>query len=98
MRRQITKISILQSSKIVTILYIVFGLIYVPFGLAMIIFGSDEFRFMGFIYLGMPIVMAVFGFIFFVIGAWLYNVLAGLVGGFEVYVEYVDPPQATSAE
>ena len=98
MRRQITKISILQSSKIVTILYVIFGLIYVPIGIAMIVFASDEVRMMGFIYLGMPLVMAVFGFVFFVIGAWLYNVLAGLVGGFEVFVEYIDPPQTVSPE
>jgi hypothetical protein len=97
-RRQITKISILQSSKIVTILYVILGFIYVPIGLAMIVFGSEEFQIMGFVYLGMPLVMAVFGFVFFVIGAWLYNVIAGMVGGFEVYVDHIDPPPTFSPE
>jgi hypothetical protein len=54
--------------------------------------GSDEIRIMGFFYLGMPIVTAAVGFGFIVFGAWLNNLLAGLVGGFEVYVKYVDPP------
>ncbi len=90
MKRRVTRISILQSSKIVTLLYVILGFVYVPFGIGMLIFASGELRFMGFIYLAMPIVMACFGFVAFVVGAWLYNILAKYVGGFEVFVEHVD--------
>jgi hypothetical protein len=94
MKRRVTKISILQSSKIVTLLYVILGLVYVPFGIAMMIFASGELRYMGLIYIAMPILMAGFGFVAFVISAWLYNVLAKMVGGFEVFVEHIDaPPQ-----
>ena len=45
---------------------------------------------MGIIYLVMPIILGVFGFIFFVIFAAIYNGLAKLLGGFEVEVRNVD--------
>jgi len=95
MKRQIRRISILQSSKVATILYALFGLIYVPIGCGMFVFAPDDMKFLGFIYFFMPILTAVLGFIFFVIFAWLYNVIAGWVGGFEFEVESVDPPAST---
>ena len=90
MKRRVARISILQSSKIVTLLYVIMGFIYVPVGVGMLIFASGEFRIMGFFYIAMPIVLAGFGFVAFVVGAWLYNVLAKHVGGFEVFVEHLD--------
>jgi len=64
MKKQITRISILQSSKVATALYAL----------------------MGFIYILMPIPMAVLGFIFFVLFAAIYNLLARWLGGMEVEV------------
>ncbi len=92
MKRRVTRISILQSSKIVTLLYVILGLVYVPIGIAFLIFASGELRYMGLLYIAMPILMAGFGFVAFVISAWLYNVLAKFVGGFEVFVEHIDAP------
>lgn len=91
MKKQIIRVSILQSSKIVTILYFLLGFIYLLIGVPMIIFGNAQLRIMGIIYCGMPILMAVIGFICFVICAALYNLLAQWVGGMEF--EVIDIPE-----
>lgn len=90
MKKQLVRISILQSSKITTILYFLLGLIYLLIGVPMIIFGNDQIRIMGIVYCAMPIVMGVIGFVFFVIFAALYNLIAKWVGGMEF--EVIDVP------
>jgi hypothetical protein len=91
MKKQIIRVSILQSSKIVTILYFLLGFIYLLIGVPMIIFGNNQFRIMGMIYCAMPILMAVIGFICFVICAAVYNLLAQWLGGMEF--EVIDIPE-----
>jgi hypothetical protein len=86
MKKQIVRISILQSSKVTTILYFIIGFLYVLIGIPMIIFGNDQVRIMGIVYCFMPLLMGIFGFIFFVIFAALYNVIASWVGGMEFEV------------
>ena len=86
MKKQITRISILQSSKVATVLYAILGCIYALFGIPMLIFGGDKLKIMGTIYIFMPLLMAIFGFIFFVIFAALYNRLAAWLGGIEIEV------------
>jgi hypothetical protein len=90
MKRQIIRISVLQSSKIVTVLYTLMGFIYTLIGIPMIILGNGNLRIIGIIYLLGPIFAAVFGFIFFVIFAGIYNLLATALGGFEIEVRDVD--------
>lgn len=82
--KQITRISILQSSKIVTAMYVILGCVYALIGIPMVVFGGGALRGMGVIYILMPIVMAVVGFFGFVIFAWIYNLLAEWLGGFEI--------------
>lgn len=91
MKKQIVRISILQSSKIATILYFLLGFLYLLIGVPMIIFGNNQLRIMGIIYCAMPILMAVIGFICFVIFAALYNLIAQWVGGMEF--EMIDVPE-----
>jgi hypothetical protein len=91
MKKQITRISILQSSKIATILYFFLGFLYLLIGVPMIIFGNNQFRIMGIIYCAMPILMAVIGFVCFAIFAALYNLIAQWVGGMEF--EVIDVPE-----
>jgi len=81
MKRQLIRISILQSSKIVTALYVLMGFLYTLAGIPMIIFGGEKLRVMGIIYLLGPIFAGVLGFIFFVIFAAIYNLLAKRLGG-----------------
>ena len=84
------RISILQSSKIMTALYVLMGFIYTLIGVPMIVFGNSGLRIMGVVYLFMPVIMGILGFIFFVIFAAIYNFLAKQFGGFEVEVRDVD--------
>lgn len=91
MKKQVIRVSILQSSKIVTMLYFLLGFIYLLIGVPMIIFGNDQLRIMGIIYCAMPILMAIIGFVGFVICAGVYNLLAQWLGGMEFDV--IDIPE-----
>ena len=92
MKKQITRISILQSSKIVTVLYILFGFIYTLVGVPMIIFsqGNRALQIMGIVYTAMPIIAGILGFIFFVISSAIYNLLASWLGGFEFETKEIE--------
>jgi len=90
MKKQIIRFSILQSSKITTVLYFLMGFIYTLIGVPILIFGGEKMRIIGILYTLMPIIMAVIGFIFFVIFAALYNLLAKWVGGIEVEVKNIE--------
>jgi hypothetical protein len=90
MKKQLIRISILQSSKIMTALYVLMGFIYSVIAVPMIIFGAPPIRIMGIFYLFMPIFMGIFGFVFFVIFAAIYNFLATKLGGVEVEIQNID--------
>jgi len=90
MKKQLIRISVLQSSKIMTALYVLMGFVYTLLGIPMIIFGSDQVRIIGIIYLLGPIFAGIFGFIFFVIFAAIYNLLAKWLGGFEFEIKNID--------
>lgn len=90
MKKQITSISILQTSKIATALYAIMGLIYSLIGIPMIIFGEEGMRIVGVIYLLGPLWMTALGFVFFVIFAALYNLLASKLGGVEFEVKDIE--------
>jgi hypothetical protein len=92
MKKQIVQISILQSSKIMTALYALMGFLYTLVAIPMIIFGSPQLRIIGVIYLFGPIFAGILGFVFFVIFAAIYNLLASWLGGVEVEVK--DVPDA----
>ena len=87
MKKQLVRISVLQSSKIVTALYVIFGLLYSLIGILMLILAGQNLRTMGIFYIFMPIVMAILGFIFFIIFAALYNFLVKYLGGIEVQIK-----------
>lgn len=93
MKKRITRISVFQSSKVVTILYVVLGFIYTLIGVPLVVFGSPQYKIMGLVYCFMPLIMAVFGFLLFLLFAALYNLVARWVGGFEVEVTTVEEPK-----
>jgi hypothetical protein len=90
MKKQLIRISILQSSKIMTAMYVLMGFIYTLIGIPIIVFGSPQMKIMGVVYLLMPVIMGIFGFVFFVIFAAIYNLLASWLGGVEVEIKNVD--------
>ena len=73
-----------------TALYVLMGFIYTLVGIPMIIFGGNKLRIIGIIYLLGPIFAGILGFVFFVIFAALYNLLARSLGGLEVEIKNVD--------
>ena len=89
MKKQITRISVLQSSKIVVALYALMGFLYTLVGILMLAFGGEGMRVMAIAYIAMPLIMAVLGWVFFAIFAALYNLLAKWLGGIEVEVNDV---------
>jgi hypothetical protein len=90
MKKQLIRISILQSSKIMTAMYVLMGFIYTLIGIPMILFGSSQIKIIGVVYLLMPILMGIIGFVFFVIFAAIYNLLATKLGGVEVEIQNID--------
>ena len=94
MKKQIKRISVAQTSKIIAILYVVFSLLYSVIGIPMIMFGGSEMKVMGFMYLFMPILAGIFGFIFVALGCWVYNLVAGKFGGVEFEVKDIEETMA----
>jgi prepilin signal peptidase PulO-like enzyme (type II secretory pathway) len=86
MKKRVSRISILQSAKMATAMYALLGFLYTLIGIPLLLFGSQQMKVMAILYLCMPILMAVFGFIFFVISAAIYNLVARWLGGFEFEV------------
>lgn len=87
---QIKRFSIGQSAKFMGVLYLLFGLIFIPFFLLMGMFApTDEtgFPFGTMFAVALPILHGIFGVIGGAIGAALYNLVAGWVGGIEVELE-----------
>jgi hypothetical protein len=93
MKKQVVRISVLQSSKIATLLYALFGFIYTLIGIPLIFVGvmqsKPELEVIGVVYLFGPVFMGGLGFIGFVIAAAIYNLAASWVGGFEFEVRDV---------
>lgn len=90
MKKQLTRISLLQSSKILTAMYFLMGFLYTLIGIPMIIFGGDQLKIMGYVYLFMPVLMAIIGFVCVMIFGAIYNVLAKRLGGIEVEVATIE--------
>lgn len=90
MKKQLIRISVLQSSKIMTALYVLMGFIYTPIGIGMMVFGDGVMKKVGFFYTLAPIFMGILGFVFFVIFAAVYNALAKWLGGVEVEVKDIE--------
>lgn len=93
--RKLKRIAPLQLGKILGVLYGIMALLMVPIFLVMSLFSTQlpegqragMFAFgVGFA-LFMPVIYAVMGFVFGVLSAWLYNLVAKWVGGIEVEVE-----------
>ncbi len=103
---RIKKLGVLSVAKMYAVIMLVVSLlISIPYGLFIMLFGAvamgsgaKEGLAAGggaivigiLVMIGLPIMYAVFGFIFGALGALLYNLFAGFVGGIEVEVESVN--------
>jgi hypothetical protein len=85
--QQIKRFSIGQSAKFLAVLYALFGLIFTPFFLLVDMFAPEGTAGFGTMFaLAMPIIYGVMGIVGGAIGAALYNLVAGWVGGIEVEI------------
>jgi hypothetical protein len=102
---RINKIGVLSVAKMYALMMLVISLIIsIPYGLVIMIFGAammgaggrEGFMaggggiVMGLLFMvGLPIFYGAMGFVFGAIGALVYNVFAGIVGGIEIEVENI---------
>ena len=88
MAQRIKKVSIGQSAKFLGVLYTLLGLIFVPFFLLIETFAPEGTVGFGTMFaIGMPVMYGVLGLVSGAIGASLYNLVAGWIGGIEVELE-----------
>jgi hypothetical protein len=97
--RKIRRIAPLQLAKMLGVLYGLLGLLFLPLFLLFTVLGSsatEEHR-MGFAAVGVgfalfiPFMYAALGFVFGIVGAAIYNVVAKWIGGVELDIEDVQP-------
>jgi hypothetical protein len=87
MRQQITRLSPLQTAKVMAALYGLMGFIFLPLMYFAMGLGPSQNRpAAGFLILA-PLAYAAFGFAFVAIGCLLYNFVASFTGGIEVDLE-----------
>jgi len=91
MKKQIKRFSVLQTSKVIAVIYVVMSAIFlIPIGLIMMMVGSQNnvFPFMGGVmFFVMPLIYGLFAFIGGIIFCFFYNLVAKRTGGIEVEVE-----------
>ncbi|HBF50985.1 MAG TPA: hypothetical protein DDX04_12290 [Massilia sp.] len=84
MKKQVVSVSILQNAKVMAALYFV---ISIPFTLLMFIPAlMGQGQGVGpslLMLLMMPLLYTLMGFVFTLIGAWVYNIIAARIGGLE---------------
>lgn len=104
-RLRIRKLGILSVAKMYAVMMLVISLIIsIPYGLFIMFFGlamMGSGESVGFaagggsivigllVMIGLPIFYGVMGFVFGALGALIYNIFAGMVGGVEIEVENV---------
>lgn len=89
MKKQLVHVSKVQAAKVAAVIYLV---ISVPLVLIMILpmLFTDQPGMPIYIMLLMPLFYALFGFIFTFLAAWVYNMVASKIGGFEYTTIEVD--------
>jgi hypothetical protein len=90
MKKQITRISILQTAKVAAAMYFVLSLLMIVCFVIPTMMFSGQMRMPMFVVLVMPLFYVLFGFVFTVIGAWIYNVVASMIGGIEYTTADID--------
>jgi hypothetical protein len=86
--RRIKKFSPLQLGKISGIMYVIVSLIFVPFLLLAALFGSSKDGGISIVLvIFIPVIYGVMGFLTGVLGGFVYNMCAKIVGGIEVEIE-----------
>lgn len=93
--KRIKRFSVLQSAKVIGIIYFILtAVIFIPFGLISSVAGSSAIPGFpmggGVFFFFAPILYGFMGFLTGALSCWIYNLVAGWTGGFEVEVETSD--------
>jgi len=80
MKKQIIRISPLQTAKVMAALYFVMS---IPFVLLMLALPMPPGAMPKWVMMILPLFYVVVGFLFSLLGAWIYNLVARTVGGIE---------------
>jgi hypothetical protein len=83
MQQQITRISPFQTAKVIAVLYFVITIPFIILFALFSMFAPNGQKFGIVFIISAPFIYAIVGFIFSIIGAWIYNVVAKFVGGIE---------------
>ncbi len=83
MKTQIVHISKLQTAKVMALLYLVISIPMVLLTVLPALLMSRPQPLGWGLMLMMPVMYTIFGFIFTFVGAWIYNGVAGWIGGIE---------------
>jgi hypothetical protein len=84
MAQQIRRFGVLQTAKVLGVLYALAGLLLAPFFALAALLGADASP-LGVVFaLFLPALYGVLGFIMTAIGAAIYNAIAGWIGGIEI--------------
>ena len=81
MKKQVVNISAMQAAKVSAVLYFVCSLPLLLLVAVPVLAGQQAFP--AFFLILMPVLYAVLGFIATLFGAWIYNLVAARIGGFE---------------
>ena len=88
MKQQIARLSPHQNAKVVAVISAVWSLIFViPMAFFMLTVPSHSGASISMFYLSFPIFYLLFGYIFTVIGCWIYNAMFKVIGGIEYDAE-----------
>lgn len=90
MKSRLTSVGVLQSGKVLAVLYGAFAAIMAPFMFLATLFGDGGFFAGIFMIIFMIVIYPLMGFISGVISAFVYNFVAGIIGGIEITLEPVD--------
>jgi hypothetical protein len=82
MKKQIVRVSALQTSKVMAVMYLVISLPMLALAAIPAWLSGQGTNLWLMLILG-PLLYTLFGFLFTLLGAWIYNLVAARVGGFE---------------
>lgn len=82
MKKQVVNVSAVQSAKVMAALYFVCSFPFIVILALSALAGEQQSPGLMILIL-MPVLYAFFGFLFTLIGAWVYNLIAARIGGFE---------------
>jgi hypothetical protein len=93
MKKQIIRVSPFQTAKVAAVLYFLLSIPMVAFMALSFTFSPMPGPRLGFGFLVIfPVLYLVFGFVFTVVAAWIYNLAAGWVGGVEYTAIVIESP------